>query len=184
MRLIRRFAASSWLRFSIISSVALGAGACAAATSVPALAAVTGPPTVAAVNPSSTTPGTKVTFAVSCSSTTATSATLFGTTLGLPEQIPMQAGAASGDFLITVMLPSSIQPGTYHPSIDCSDGTSATATLQVTALPAQGGAQTGDGTTSTSQTNSGLAAAGLVLIGVGAVAAGIAVRRRSSGTRQ
>lgn len=183
MRLIRRFAASFWLGFSLIGSLILGSGAMLAVDSSPAQAAAPAGSTVAAVTPSSTTPGGKVTFAVSCSSTTATSATLFGSTLGLPQMIPMQAGAASGDFVISVTLPDNIQPGTYHPSIDCSDGTSTTAMLRVTAFPAQGGAQTGDGTTST-QTNTGLAAGGLALIAIGAVAGGIAVRRRSSGNQQ
>jgi hypothetical protein len=182
MRLIRRFAALSWLSLSLVSSL-LGASALLSATSSPAMAAVASPAgTVAAVTPSTAAPGAKVTFAVSCASIDSTSATLFGTTLGLPEQIPMEAGAANGDFVITVTLPTDIQPGSYHPDIDCSDGTSATAALRVTALPAQGGAQTGAGTTST-KTNTGLAAGGLVLIAVGAIAGGIAVRRRSSGTR-
>ena len=46
-------------------------------------------------------------------------------------------------------------------------------------MPSGGGAETGDGTTSTT-TNTGLAVGGLVLIGVGAVAGGIALRRRSA----
>ncbi len=90
-------------------------------------------------------------------------------------------GTAGGVFTITVTLPASILPGVYHPDIDCSDGTSATAPLRITAFPTSGGAQTGDGTTSTA-TNNGLAAGGLVLIGIGAVAGGIALRRRSAST--
>jgi hypothetical protein len=178
MRLMRRFAASFWLTIGVTGSAALGLGA-VTAMSGPALAATVNSPgnTVASVVPATVTPGTRVTFAVACASVDSSSATLFGQTLGLPEQIPMQSGAASGDFVITVTLPASILPGTYHPDIDCSDGTSTNVALHVTQLP-RGGAQTGDGTTSTT-TNNGLAAGGLVLIGVGAVAGGIAMRRRS-----
>ncbi len=204
MRRMRRFAAS--LRLSAVLAgpavlavlAVLGLAALVSVTSAvlttgtaPALAASGGsatlaasgnPPgdTVASVVPSTATAGSRVTFAVSCASLDATSATLFGETLGLPEQIPMEAGSADGDFVITVTLPSGIAPGTYRPDIDCSDGTSTTATLMVSTMPAGGGAQTGDGTTSTT-TNTGLATGGLVLIGIGAVAGGIALRRRAAG---
>jgi len=184
MRLLRRVAASFWLTSGLVGLVAVAVTTLAFGAASPAQAARAYPArsTVAAVTPSATTPGTAVTFAVTCASPQAASATLFAATLGLPEQIPMEAGTASGAFVISVTLPTSIRPGIYRPDIDCSDGTSATATLRVTALPAQGGAQTGDGTTST-RTNTGLAAVGLVLIAVGAVTGGIAIRRRTSGTR-
>ena len=184
MRQVRRFAVSCWLSLSLAGSAALGLGAVAIATSGPALAAVSSSPgeTVASVIPTTATPGSRITVAVSCASRDTGSATLFGQTLGLPEQIPMQPGVANGDFVITVTLPQNIQPATYHPDIDCSDGTSTSVTLHVTQMPSSGGAETGDGTTSTA-TNTGLAAGGLVLIAVGAVAGGIAMRRRSSGTR-
>ena len=159
MRRMRRFAAS--LRLSAVLAgpavlavlAVLGLAALVSVTSAvlttgtaPALAASGGsatlaasgnPPgdTVASVVPSTATAGSRVTFAVSCASLDATSATLFGETLGLPEQIPMEAGSADGDFVITVTLPSGIAPGTYRPDIDCSDGTSTTATLMVSTMP-------------------------------------------------
>jgi hypothetical protein len=182
MRLMRLFGASFWLRIGLAGSAAVGLGVAAIATSGPAFAATASSPgsTVASVVPSRVTPGTRVTFAVACANPDSSSATLVGQTLGLPEQIPMGNGAASGDFVVTVTLPSNIVPGTYHPEIDCSDGTSTSVTLHVTQLPSGGGAETGDGTTSTTTTtNTGLAVGGLVLIGVGAVAGGIALRRRS-----
>lgn len=132
--------------------------------------------------PSTATPGTAVTFTADCSPAAnagGASAILFGTTLGLPQQIPMTAeSSGSFTFRITVNLPSSIQPGTYHPNIDCPGGTSATPTLRVASFP-HGGAATGDGATSTTP-DSGLtlAGVGLGLAGTAALAAGLARRRR------
>ena len=170
---------SAALGAGAIVSVALGAGAIVSATASPAAAATASPPGNAkgAASPSTATPGSQVSFAVSCASSGASSATFFGTTLGLPARIPMGQGAVSGDFTITVTLPSSIQPGTYTPAMDCSDGSSTTAHLTVTSVAPKGSAQTGDGTTST-QASGGLSAIGLGLIGVGALAGGFALRRR------
>jgi hypothetical protein len=88
----------------------------------------------------------------------------------------------SGLFSVTVTLQGGIEAGRYHPDMDCSDGSSASAFLRVTGFPARGGAQTGDGTTST-ETNSGLAAVGLAMIAVGAVAGGLGMRRRQASRR-
>lgn len=136
------------------------------------------------VTPGTATPGTRVTFTADCSAAAnagGANAILIGTSLGLPERIPMQAESpGSFTFHITVGLPASIAPGTYRPDIDCPGGTSATATLHVVSFPS-GGAATGDGTTATTP-RSGLAVAGMVLIGAGAVAGGFALRRR--GARQ
>jgi hypothetical protein len=189
MRPMRRFAASGKLTRSLAASAAVSVGVFAAALagpvlmSAPAIAASANPPgaAVAFASPSSVTPGTAVTFQVTCGSLQATSATLFGTTLGLPEQIPMTKGASGDVFSVTVTLPASIRPATYNPDIDCSDGSSAVATLHVTAMPSGGGAETGDGTTSTT-TDAGLSVGGLALIAGGAVVAGLVLRRRS-GTR-
>jgi hypothetical protein len=159
----------------------------AALVTVPVLAA--GAPatyasggSTAFATPSTATPGTAVTFTAECSPAAnagGASAILFGTTLGLPQQIPMTAeSSGSFTFRITVNLPSSIQPGTYHPSIDCPGGTSATPTLQVASFP-HGGAATGAGTTSTTPDNGlTLAGLGLGLAGVVALAGGLARRRR------
>ena len=62
------------------------------------------------------TPGTSVTFQVFCTSLTASSATFVGTTLGLPEQIPMDKESGGGVFSITVTLPGNIAlPGSLPP---------------------------------------------------------------------
>ena len=196
MRLIRRFAISSGLRSRLAGPVLVGSwlvgagligpgllGAVMVAGASPASAAAitlhNSPGASANADPSTATPGTAVTFQVFCTSLTASSARLFGGSLGLPSQIPMDRQSGGGVFSITVTLPGSIQPGVYHPAIDCSDGSSASARLNVTPFPSQGGAATGDGTTST-ESNGGLAFAGLGLIGVGAVAGGIAMGKRSS----
>ena len=188
MRPLRRFADAKLLAFALARLAALGSlvalGSGAVVTAAPAMAATAGVQdgATASVTPSSTTPGGNVTFAIACASTTVASATFFGTTLGLPQHIPMNKGALSGDFTITVTIPAGTQPGAYHPDMDCSDGSSATATLRVTAFPSPGGAATGDGTTST-QTNSGLSVGGLALIGLGAVLGGVALRRRGPARR-
>ncbi len=182
MRPFRQFAVFVGLTIGLLSAAALGAGTILVATAGPAAAASPGNATAAA-SPSTATAGSKVSFAVSCATTSASSATLFGTTLGLPALIPMGSSAASGKFMITVTLPSGIRPGTYTPAIDCSDGSSTTARLTVVSVAPKGGAQTGDGTTST-QTNGGLSVVGLALIGAGAVAGGYALRRRGRARRR
>jgi hypothetical protein len=136
------------------------------------------------VTPSTAAPGARVTFAITCG-TNATSATLFGTTLGLPERIPMDPGTHAGEFVTIVQLPTSISPGGYSPSIDCSDGTSGTASLTVNPAPIPTGAPvTGDGTTS-SATGGPFTTAGLALLAVGglAVGAGVIRKRRRAGSR-
>jgi hypothetical protein len=131
--------------------------------------------------PAAATPGAKVTFTVNCDqglNAGAADAILIGTTLGLPSRIPMNAiNGSLFNFNITVTLPQAIRAGAYDPEIECPGGVApANAELLVTAVP-NGGAATGDGTTSTS-TDGRLGLAGLVLIGVGALAGGFALRRR------
>lgn len=193
MRLRRRSAVSAWLTLGLTASAALGLGISVALALIalatptfarltyrapPEVAAAGRPPahTVAAVVPSAVTPGSKVTFAVSCASADAASATFFGQALGLPEQLAMDAGTADGDFTVTVTLPEAVRPGVYHPYIGCSDGTSATAPLTVTEFPVAAAVRTSHPATFTSA----LATAGLVLIGIGVVAGGLAMRRRAA----
>ena len=165
---------------------------CAAATAglVVAVLAGSAPAALAsnpAVNifPNPSAPGTSTTFTVNCanqmSPSPATSATLVGTSLGLPTQIPMQASSQQNVFVTTVVLPTSLAPGTFNPEIDCSNGVSASATLQVNAVPSPA-PPTGDGATSTT-TNGWLTDIGLGLLGVGAVTAGVIVRRHRTGSR-
>jgi hypothetical protein len=145
-----------------------------------------GASTRAFATPAEATPRARVTFTVDCGpapNAGGADATLFGTPLGLPAQIPMSpTSSASFDFSIAVDLPGDIRPGTYTPSIDCPGGQSTTAALRVIAFPS-GGVATGDGTTSTTS-NGVLAVTGLVLIGMGAIAASFALRRRRFSQRR
>ena len=148
----------------------------------PAALADGGGPSPVSVYPNPSTPGTSTTFTIDCSTgadTPCTSATLDGTSLGLPAQIPMQQGSQNDVFVTTVVLPSSLAPGTYAPQITCSDGISAAATLTVNALPAAA-PETGDGTTSTA-TNTPLANIGFGLLAAGALAGCVVLTRRWSG---
>lgn len=136
------------------------------------------------ITPNPATAGTRTTFAVNCSSLTAagpaSSATLIGTTLGLPEHIPMQPGTHSNEFVTTVLLPASIKAGPYQPDIDCSNGVTASSTLTVS----PGGAPaTGDGTTATA-TGGPLTVAGFALAGLGVLAGGLLAGRRLPGRRR
>jgi len=168
MRAMRRFAVS--LTLSSLGAIALVAGTSGvlAAGAGPALATSANAPrsTLASVIPSTAIPRSRVTFAVYCTSPTATSATLHGRPLGLTRHIPLRPNMAAGDFTASVILPGSIQPGTYHPRIECSDGTSATARLLVPAFASAGGIPGG----------AWLRVGGLILIGI--VAGVIALRRR------
>jgi MYXO-CTERM domain-containing protein len=161
------------MRFIRCATIVLMLAGTATLAATPAFAS--GP--VIDVTPSIAAPGTSVTFAITCGSS-ASSATLFGTTLGLSEQIPMQPSTHAGEFVTTVGLPTSISPGTYTPAIDCSNGVSGLATLVVHAVP--GGAPvTGDGTTSTA-TGGRFPAAGIGLLALGVLVVAIAIRRRRS----
>jgi hypothetical protein len=133
------------------------------------------------VTPNPTTPGTATTFVVSCNSLTAggnaTAATLVGTPMGLPADIPMQQGSQPNQFVVTVNLPQTIGAGSFSPDINCNNGVTQTVNIQVNAVPGQAPA-TGDGTTSTA-TDSTLMVAGLSLLAAASVGGGLVLRRRS-----
>jgi hypothetical protein len=136
------------------------------------------------VAPNPSTAGTATTFEVLCGANT-TSATLFGTAIGLSEQILMHhvQGPTAGKFRVTVTLPANIAPGTHRPSIDCSNGFSGFAVVRVSPVPG-GGAVTGDGTTST-QTGTPLTEIGLGAIAIGVLAgvAALFLRPRAGSAR-
>jgi hypothetical protein len=156
----------------------------AAATACLGIALLGGAPAALAgtpasdVTPNPSAPGTSTTFGIDCSG--ASSATLFGTTLGLPGQIPME-NTGEGTFVATVTPPTGIRPGTYRPDIDCSNGESATVTVTVNAVPRKA-PQTGDGATSTT-TNETLGDIGFGLLGLGAAGGAYLLGRRRLGRR-
>jgi hypothetical protein len=154
-----------------------------AGTAMPAFAA--GP--VIMVSPAVVAPGGSISVAAECRGTKAAddakSATFFGTTLGLPEHMPMTASKTeAGVFSLTVKLPAGILAGTYSPSVDCSNGMSGTATFTVaTVKPAvvvpSGAPVTGDGITSTA-VGGPLTAVGVGILGLSGVLGAVYANRR------
>ena len=145
---------------------------------------------MAHVSPQVAAPGNNVNIVAVCGAG-ATSATFYGTTLGLP-QIPMTP-TSTQHFSAMVPLPANIRPGTYSPSITCNNQNNQVTnnvTTSITVNPAPGPPLptgpplTGDGATS-SVTGGPFALAGVALLGTGglAVGAGVIRKRRRSGTR-
>jgi hypothetical protein len=134
------------------------------------LAPSTGPSGV--VTPDTVPPGGPVTFSVVCADGVR-SADVAGTTLGLSERIPMEAGKASGVFSVTVDIPTSTQEGTYNVSIDCADGTSSVVRLVVSPT---GAVATGGGSTARGANHALMAAGGGLLV-IGAAGAFLLRRR-------
>jgi hypothetical protein len=169
------------------AALSLAGIATIAGTAMPAFASG-----VASAYPSVTVPGGSVAISAVCvkanGKDAATSATLFGVTIGLSEHIPMEASTHKGVFVAVVKLPANIKPGTYSPSVDCGNGMSGTASFTVRAAapvkPAvvvpSGAPVTGDGVTSTA-VGGPLTAAGLGVLGVSSVIGAFALRRRNTG---
>jgi hypothetical protein len=191
MRVPPRRAALTRLGFGLATATALGTSALATAVLLPTTAARASGPgpagaAAAAVQPTTATPGGSVRFTVSCASLNTAAATLLAQPLGIPALIPMNAATMEGDFVVTVRLPSGIRPGRYRPRVECSDGTSAVTTLRVESAQAAAAARAAAATeraaaaAPTSPVRAGLAAGGVALMAVGAVAGGsaLALRRR------
>lgn len=155
--------------------------ALALAFSLP-LAAATPPALASAprvnVTPNPATPGTRVIFSIVCGSS-ATSATLFGATLGLQDDIPMQPVTRAGEFALTATVPATASPGLYIVDMRCSNGFSANATLTIGSEPVRA-PQTGDGTTSTT-INDGAMAAGVGVLALAALLGGVLLYQRKLG---
>jgi hypothetical protein len=191
MRVPPRRAAVSRLGLGLATTAALGAAALTAVALLPATAVWASGPgaagATAAVQPATATPGGSVRFTVSCASLDTAAATLLAQSLGIPALVPMNAAPMEGDFVVAVRLPSGIRPGRYRPRIDCSDGTSAVAALRVESVQAAAAARAAAAServaaaTPTSPVRAGLAAGGVTLMAVGAIAGGsaLALRRRA-----
>jgi hypothetical protein len=174
VRLLGSALAATCVCGALLAGLILASAAPAAASQRPRIS----------VSPNPSAPGTATVFEVLCGANT-TSATLFGTVIGLSEQIPMRhvRVPTTGEFRVTVTLPLNIAPGTYRPSIDCSNGFSGFAVVRVSPIPGKG-ALTGDGTTST-QTGTPLAEVGFGAIAVGVLvgAAALFLRPRAGSAR-
>jgi hypothetical protein len=140
-------------------------------------------PAVASATPALATPGSTVTFTVSCASLDTPAATLLGQPLGLPALIPLEAAASQGDFVRTLRLAASTKPGRYRPRIDCSDGTWASVALRVESRREAATRAADAASPASAPMSTGLAAAGVALMAVGAVAGGVALGRLRSGYR-
>jgi hypothetical protein len=192
MRVPPRRAAVTRLGLGLATTAALGAAALTAVALLPATAVWASAPgaagaTAAAVQPTTATPGSLVTVTVSCASLDTAAATLLAQSVGIPALVPMNAAPMEGDFVVTVRLPSGIRPGGYRLRIDCSDGSSAVAALRVESVQAAAAARAAAAServaaaAPTAPARAGLAAGGVALMGVGALAGGsaLALRRRA-----
>jgi hypothetical protein len=130
------------------------------------------------VTPNPSAPGTPTIFSIVCGSS-ATSAALFGATLGLPDELQMQPVTRAGEFALTTTVPATTSPGLYIVAIRCSNGFSANAALTVGSGP-RGAPEAGDGTTSIAA-HTGAIAAGSGVLGVAALLGGVLLRLRKLG---
>jgi hypothetical protein len=160
-----------------------------AGTAMPAFAA--GPQID--VYPSVAVPGQWVSFSAVCihGKSTGTSATLFGTTLGLPARMPMDKSTHKGVFQLSVKVPWGTKAGAYSLSVDCDNDLSGTGTLWVRSgwvkpavirpavIVPNGAPVTGDGITSTA-VGGPLTAVGLGVLGVSSLLGVFALRRRKA----
>jgi hypothetical protein len=172
---------AAWLAAMVVAG-SPSASAGSAASTVSRAAAVSADRLTTRVMPDPSAPGTRTTFDVYCGQD-AISATLFGVTLGVANLILMHStpNGMHGEFSVTVTLPTSIAPGTYHPSVDCSNGAAGTFAFAVNPVPLRA-PETGDGATAT-ETDTPLVPVGYSLIALGALAGVLALRRRAT-TRQ
>jgi hypothetical protein len=183
MRFVKAVVAAACVSTAWLAAMTL-TGPTTSASAAPARpTAVSAPVSVAAdqlttrVSPDPSAPGTRTTFDVYCGPH-AFSATLFGVTLGLANLVLMHSapGGMAGEFSVTVTLPTSITPGTYRPSVDCSNGAAGAFEFSVNPVPLRP-AETGDGTTAT-RIGSPLVQVGYGLMLAGVLAGGVALRRR------
>jgi hypothetical protein len=175
MRFIKPVIAAACISTAwLVAMVLAGPGAAPAAS---AAATRSADHLTTSVTPDPSAPGTRTTFNVNCGPG-AFSATLFGVTLGMANLILMHSapGGMAGEFTVTVTLPTSIRPGRYHPSVDCSNGAAGAFAFAVNPVPLQA-PETGDGATST-QTDTSLMPFGYGLIGLGTLALAVLLALR------
>jgi hypothetical protein len=127
------------------------------------------------VEPSVVEPGDNANFFIECADAS-TSASLTGTAIGLPSNIDMDK-LTSREFDVDLTVPKSVHRGTYHLSMQCSDGSFTEVSLVISP---HGGADTGDGATAGGASTAALAAGSALIIG--AVGGGVLLIRRRGAT--
>lgn len=181
MRFVKPVIATACISTAWLAAMVLAGPTSPTSAATSAVTTVEADHLATSVSPDPSAPGTRTTFRVNCGSG-AFSATLFGVTLGMANLILMHSapGGMNGEFTVTVELPASIRPGSYHPSVDCSNGAAGVFAFAVNPVPLQA-PETGDGATST-QTVTSLVPYGYGLIGLGTVALAVllALRRRAT----
>lgn len=126
-------------------------------------------------SPGTVMPGDSTTISAGCPST-ATSATLTGTSFGGPSHVAMTKDTVRGPgaFYTIVTVPQSTLPGTYDISVTCSNSDGGMGTLIVASSV---GPATGGGSTSTGA-NRALLYGGMIML-VLAASGAVILRRRS-----
>ena len=153
--------------------ILLSGGVLAGTTAALALPGVASAEGAGSVTPDTVKPGESVTFSTACADGVK-SADVAGTSLGLPDRIPMEAGKTPGSFSVAVAVPGTTAAGTYNIGIDCGDGSSSLVKLVVTPT---GGVPTGGGSTARGPNRSLMAVGGgLLLFGA---AGALLLRRRT-----
>jgi hypothetical protein len=135
-------------------------------------AAFAGSGASASASPMFVRPGNFTTFRIHCGGNPK-SASLNGTLIGGPSHIMMHRNGG-GNFSLRLRIPFDTRPGTYHVSMQCSNGDFDSARLCVSP---HGGADTGDGATSDDATRL-MTTVGGGALGVAAVGGGFLLYRR------
>jgi hypothetical protein len=127
--------------------------------------------------PGTVMPGDSTTVSAGCQST-ATAATLTGTSFGGPSRLEMERDTSRGPgtFTVAVSVPPSTLPGTYDISVTCNMGPGGMGTLIVASSV---GPDTGGGSTSVGA-NRVLLYGGMIMLLL-ATGGALLLRRRSAG---
>jgi len=113
--------------------------------------------------PSTVNTGDDVNFFIQCEGSSST-ASLTGTSLGLPSNIAMDE-ITDTEFDLDLTMPKSASRGSHKVSMQCEDGSFTTVTVVITP---HGGADTGDGAMSGGASSVAIALGGLLVVGAGA----------------
>jgi hypothetical protein len=161
---------TGWFRRLLAAAVLATAGLVVALPGI----ATAGGGASGSVEPKVVQRGDDANFFVKCESSS-TSASLTGTSLGLPSNIEMDK-LTSREFDLDITVPFGASRGAHHISMQCSDGSFVSVTLVVSP---HGGANTGDGATSGGASTVALATGSLLITGA-AIGFVLLMRRRTA----